>query len=70
MGSDAEPQVWPYIKNGQINASIFQNAVAQGIGAITVPLAYLNGKPYKHEDIIPYKLVTRSNLTTVIPAAK
>ena len=69
MGVDAEPAVWPYIKDGQISGSIFQNAVAQGTQSIQQVVKYLSGAHVPSLDNIPFQLVTKQNLTQVIPAA-
>ncbi len=51
------------IKDGRLNATIFQDAKGQGAGAIEVAMKLIRKEKIdKREEFIPFKLVTKENV--------
>lgn len=64
MGLDGETEALDSISNGGLTATVFQDAVAQGTGAIQTAVKILNGQTVDPVVDIPFKLVTKNNVAT------
>ncbi|RFS17366.1 sugar ABC transporter substrate-binding protein [Emticicia sp. C21] len=51
------------VKNGSLDATVFQNAKQQGAGAIEVALKLAKKEAVEKEVMIPFQLVTKSNIS-------
>ena len=50
------------VKNGSLDATVFQNAKQQGAGAIEVAQKLAKKEAFENEVMIPFQLVTKSNI--------
>jgi inositol transport system substrate-binding protein len=50
------------VKSGQLDATVFQNARAQGATAVETAIQIVNGGAYQAETFIPFELVTQANV--------
>lgn len=62
IGVDGSKAGLDAVQNGDITATVFQDAVGQGRQAMTVAADVLAGKPVEKEYVIPFRLVTKDNL--------
>ena len=62
-GIDATPDALAAMKAGELRATVFQNAPAQGRGAIDTALALVHGESVPRLVWIPFELVTPGNLS-------
>jgi ABC-type sugar transport system substrate-binding protein len=62
MGLDGEAEALTSISSGCFTATVFQDAVAQGTGAIQTAVKILNGQTVDPLIDIPFKLVTKDNV--------
>ncbi len=62
IGVDALPDALDAVESGQLAATVFQDARAQGKGAIELAVKLLRGEKVEHMNHIPFRLVTRENL--------
>lgn len=67
MGIDGEPAAIPLVRSGAMTATVFQNAVAQGQGAITTAVSYLQGKSVSPLVDIPFQLVWTDTVNSLFP---
>jgi inositol transport system substrate-binding protein len=51
------------VKNGSLDATVFQNAKQQGAGAIEVALKLAKKEAFEKEVMIPFQLVTKNNIS-------
>ncbi|MFD1807102.1 hypothetical protein ACFSHQ_00460 [Gemmobacter lanyuensis] len=51
---------------GDIDATVFQNATAQGHGALDTVRALAKGEPIPNKVYIPFELVTPANMADYI----
>ncbi|GAB3894392.1 sugar ABC transporter substrate-binding protein [Spirosoma agri] len=61
---DAIPDALQAVKNGTLDATIFQNAEQQGSKAIETALKVAKGQAYDKETLVPFQLVTKDNLAS------
>ncbi len=59
---DAIPDALQAVKNGTLDATIFQNAEQQGSKAIETAIKAAKGQPYEKATLIPFQLVTKQNV--------
>ena len=59
---DAIPDALQAVKNGTLDATIFQNAEQQGSKAIETAIKAAKGQPYEKQTLIPFQLVTKQNI--------
>ena len=59
---DAIADALQAVKLGHLDATVFQNARAQGITAVDTALQILEGQTFAPETLIPFELVTRKNV--------
>ena len=50
------------VKAGDLDATVFQNARAQGAAAVDTALAILRGQAFEPKTLIPFELVTQDNV--------
>lgn len=62
VGIDALPEACAAVKNGEMAATVFQDAAGQGIGAVEMAVKAAKGETVPKEYMIPYKLVTKENV--------
>jgi ABC-type sugar transport system substrate-binding protein len=62
IGVDAIEDALLSIKNGELDATVFQNGKAQGSTSIEVAYAIAAGLPYEKMTQIPFELVTKDNV--------
>ncbi len=63
---DAIPDALQAVKKGTLDATVFQNADEQGAVAVETALKIIKGEPFEKQVLIPFKLVTRDNLSTFL----
>jgi inositol transport system substrate-binding protein len=62
IGVDAIAQALDAVKAGRLDATVFQDAVGQGRGAIDAALLIAKKQPFEKEVMIPFQVVTRENV--------
>lgn len=63
IGIDAIAQALAAVKEGRLDATVFQDAVGQGRGSVDAALLLARKQPCPKENMIPFRLVTRENLS-------
>lgn len=63
-GIDGTPDALAAMKAGELRATVFQNAPAQGRGAVDAALKLVKGENVPNLLWVPFELVTPANLTT------
>jgi inositol transport system substrate-binding protein len=66
IGIDAIAQALTAVKEGRLDATVFQDAVGQGRGSVDAALLLARKQPCPKENLIPFQLVTRENLATFL----
>jgi inositol transport system substrate-binding protein len=59
---DAIADALQAVKNGRLDATVFQNAEEQGATAIETAVKVAKGEPYEKQVMIPFQLVTKENI--------
>ncbi|MCD8351893.1 MAG: substrate-binding domain-containing protein [Planctomycetaceae bacterium] len=67
IGVDATDDALVSVKNGELDATILQDAVGQGEGAARVGIAILTGQPYEKNFLIPFTFIDQSNVDEFLP---
>lgn len=62
IGIDAIPDALKAVADGQMVGTVFQDARGQGAMAVDLAVDLAEGKPVKHDNYIPFQLVTKSNV--------
>jgi inositol transport system substrate-binding protein len=65
-GIDATPDGLAAMKAGQLSATVFQNAQAQGAGAVDTALKLASGQSIPGLVWVPFELVTPANLASYL----
>ena len=65
-GIDATPDALAAMKAGQLRATVFQNAPAQGAGAVDTALKLVHHESVASFVWVPFELVTPANLSTYL----
>ena len=65
-GVDAIAQALDAVKAGRLDATVFQDAVGQGRGAIDTAILLASKQPFEKEVMIPFQVVTRENVDTFL----
>lgn len=60
-GIDGTPDALEFIKKGDLNISIFQDAKGQGEGAVETAIKLTSGQKVESSVMIPYQLITKDN---------
>lgn len=55
------------VKDGRLDATVFQDAKAQGGTAVETAVKIIRNQPYDKEVFIPFQLVTRENIDKYLP---
>jgi inositol transport system substrate-binding protein len=63
IGIDAIAQALSAVKEGRLDATVFQDAVGQGKGSVDAAIQLAKKQPCAKETMIPFQLVTRENVT-------
>lgn len=67
IGVDGTDDAIVSVKNGELDATILQDAVGQGEGAAKVAVAILTGQPYEKSHMIPFTFIDKSNVDEFLP---
>lgn len=59
---DAIADALKAVKDGRLDATVYQNAVAQGGGAVETAVKIINDESFEKETFIPFELVTKKNI--------
>jgi inositol transport system substrate-binding protein len=62
IGIDAIAQALSAVKEGRLDATVFQDAVGQGKGSVDAAIHLAKKQPCAKETMIPFQLVTRENV--------
>jgi len=65
-GIDATADGLAAMKAGDLDVTVFQNAAAQGKGAVEAALKLIKGEPVDQKVWVPFELVTPENMQTYI----
>jgi inositol transport system substrate-binding protein len=63
-GVDATDDAIAAMKGGDLDVTVFQNAAAQGKGAVDTAIKLIAGKKVDREVYVPFELVTPANLSS------
>ena len=63
IGIDAIPDALKAVADGKMVGTVFQDARGQGALAVDLAVQLVEGKPVKHDNYIPFQLVTKENVT-------
>lgn len=67
VGVDAIADALQAVKEGRLDATVFQNAQGQGATAVEMAVRMAKGEPVAREVFIPFRLVTRDNIGQYLP---
>lgn len=62
VGVDAIPDALAAVRDGRLDATVFQDARGQGAAAVETAVKILRGQPYDKQVFIPFQLVTKQNV--------
>ena len=62
VGVDAIADALQAVKDGRLDATVFQNARGQGRTSVETALQIIKGEPYPKAVFIPFELVTAENV--------
>jgi inositol transport system substrate-binding protein len=62
VGIDAIAEALQMVKAGRLDATVFQDARAQGSTAVETACRIVRGQPYEKQTFIPFQLVTADNI--------
>lgn len=68
IGIDAIPDALKAVGDGKMVGTVFQDAKGQGALAVDLAVDLAQGKPVKHDNYIPFQLVTTTNLSEFVKA--
>ncbi|MBK5016761.1 sugar ABC transporter substrate-binding protein [Pantoea sp. S62] len=60
-GIDGTPDALQFVKQGELNVTIFQDAKGQGDGAVQSAIALVKGQKVEQNVLIPYQMITKDN---------
>ena len=66
IGIDAIAQALTAVKEGRLDATVFQDAVGQGRGSVDAAILLARKQPCPKENLIPFQLVTLENLSSFL----
>ncbi len=66
VGVDAIAEALQMVQGGRLDATVFQDARAQGGSAVEIAAAIVRGQPYAKQTYIPFRLVTKDNVGTYL----
>ncbi len=62
VGIDAIADALQAVKDGRLDATVFQDAKGQGSAAVDIAVKIAKKQPYAKETFIPFQLITRENI--------
>ncbi len=62
VGVDAIPDALQAVRDGRLDATVFQDAHGQGASAVETAVKILHKEPYEKQTFIPFQLVTKENV--------
>jgi inositol transport system substrate-binding protein len=62
VGVDAIADALKAVKDGRLDATVFQDARGQGAGSIETALKIIRKQPFDKQVFIPFQLVTKDNI--------
>jgi inositol transport system substrate-binding protein len=62
VGVDAIADALAAVRDGRLDATVFQDAKAQGVTAVETAVKIMHKEPYEKQTLIPFRLVTRANV--------
>ena len=62
VGVDAIPDALQAVRDGRLDATVFQDARGQGSAAVETAVKILRKEPYEKQLFIPFQLVTKENV--------
>lgn len=68
IGIDAIPDALKAVADGKMVGTVFQDAKGQGTEAVDLAVQLAQGKQVKHDNYIPFQLVTRENVASFMKA--
>ena len=66
VGIDATQEAMNYVKSGDLDATVFQDAVGQGAGAVDAAVKFAKGEEVKSPIWIPFELVNKANVDSFL----
>jgi len=65
-GIDATREAMNFVKSGDLDATVFQDAVGQGAGAVEAAMKFAKGEEVKSPIWIPFELVNKANVDSFL----
>jgi inositol transport system substrate-binding protein len=62
VGVDAIADALEAVRDGRLDATVFQDAKGQGSAAVETAVKIIRHQPYEKQVLIPFQLVTRENV--------
>ena len=66
VGVDAIADALQAVRDGRLDATVFQDGQGQGRGAIETALRLINKEPFEKKTLIPFQLVTKENVASFL----
>jgi inositol transport system substrate-binding protein len=66
IGIDAIPDALKAVADGKLVGTVFQDARGQGSLAVDLAVQLVQGQTVKHDNYIPFQLVTKENLSNFL----
>jgi inositol transport system substrate-binding protein len=66
VGVDAIADALAAVRDGRLDATIFQDAKGQGSAAVETAVKIIRREPYEKQTLIPFQLVTRDNVAQYV----
>jgi inositol transport system substrate-binding protein len=63
VGVDAIADALAAVRDGRLDATIFQDAKGQGAAAVETAVKIIRKEPYEKQTMIPFQLVTKENVS-------
>ncbi len=70
VGVDAIADALAAVRDGRLDATVFQDARGQGAAAVDTAVRILRKQPYEKSVMIPFQLVTRENVAQFLKASQ
>jgi inositol transport system substrate-binding protein len=64
VGVDAIADALQAVKDGRLDATVFQDAKGQGAAAVATAVKIMRHEAFEKQTMIPFQLVTRENVAT------
>jgi len=62
VGVDAIADALQAVRDGRLDATVFQDAKGQGAAAVQTAVQMIRRQPYEKQTFIPFQLVTKENV--------